>query len=162
VDGLEVGENLDLQHRLWRFERAGFLAMALIVVVAVLGLFGPGLLGPARASSGALSIEYPRFARAKSPFCLRVRLSPADATRGHEVRLSISAQYLSYMSVERVTPQPKSVVLGSERVTFAFARDGTSGPVDLAFDLKARSCCAVRGTIGLADTTVGLQQLVYP
>lgn len=41
---LEVGEDVKFQNRWWVFERIAWVFMALLLLAALLGLLGPGLL----------------------------------------------------------------------------------------------------------------------
>jgi hypothetical protein len=46
VGDLEVNQDLDFQRHVWWFQRIGLVGMALVVVAALLGLFGGGDSSP--------------------------------------------------------------------------------------------------------------------
>ncbi|MET0391129.1 MAG: hypothetical protein ABW321_34475, partial [Polyangiales bacterium] len=85
-------------------QRFGLGAMALVVLVALLGGFGPGPLGVevARTSAG-LRVEYDHFVRVEAPATLKLHL-PAGS---HEFVLD--QRWLERVHVENVTPEPVRV-----------------------------------------------------
>ena len=70
TDGLEITEDMSFQNLTWKIQRIGWVIMFILVLLALLGLFGDGLLADTTAGSSeaGLSIEYPRYERAFSPF----------------------------------------------------------------------------------------------
>jgi hypothetical protein len=78
-DGLQITEDLDFQHRIWKLQRIGWAVMVLLILAAVLGLFGRGILSRAVVTDaqGQLSVEYSRFARFQAPVELVVRIQHA-------------------------------------------------------------------------------------
>lgn len=50
VGELEIEEDLDFQRRMWRLQQIGWALLVLVVVAALLGLFGKGPLSRAVAS----------------------------------------------------------------------------------------------------------------
>lgn len=68
VGELETSQDIDLQSRAWAVQRVGWGVIALTVLAALLGLFGPGLFNNATAGSkeAPLWLEYKRFGRFQS------------------------------------------------------------------------------------------------
>lgn len=58
--GLEVSQDLNFQRREWVVQRVGWVVMAVLLVAALLGLFGPGPLSKsiAGSASGPVRAEY--------------------------------------------------------------------------------------------------------
>lgn len=65
VGSLEIHEDLPFQEREWKIQRAAWVFMALVIVLALLGLFSTGPLSSAKeeAADGALTVGYERFIR---------------------------------------------------------------------------------------------------
>jgi hypothetical protein len=159
--GLEVEDDPDFHRRMWRVQRAGWLAMLAIIFIALLGLLGPGLLGPAViASPGGLRVEHPRFARADAPQALRVRLPAASPSAGG-YRLGLGGRFVERVRMEAVMPRPVAVETASDdRVVYAFA--GLVAPV-ATFHFTPRGMGVVRAEISAPGAaTVAFWMLVYP
>jgi hypothetical protein len=158
---LEVEDDLDFHRRMWRVQRAGWLAMLGIIVVALLGLLGPGLLGPAViAAPGGLRVEHPRFARADAPQALRVRL-PARAPSANGHRLALGRRFVERVRMEAVMPRPVVVEGASDdRVVYAFA--GPVAPV-ATFHFTPRGMGLVRAELWAPGAPpVSFWMVVYP
>ena len=107
IKDLEIAEDLDYQNRSWIVQRVGWVVMGLLALAGLLGVFGPGLVGGAKAGkpSDHLWIEYERFERFQSPGQLRVHLEPGSEKAG-QVRIHLSRDYLEQVQLQQVTPQP--------------------------------------------------------
>ncbi|HEX5420221.1 MAG TPA: hypothetical protein VFY39_09490 [Gammaproteobacteria bacterium] len=165
---IEVAENLKLQRKHWRIERIGWCAILLIVLAEVLGAFGGGPFSTAMAVSpnGSLSAEYARLSRMTHPSLLQVRIDES-AVRGGEVRLWLSRDYVDDMQVQQVTPQPKSIEIGTGRLTYMFDAAPTSGPLRITFALQAQRMGKIRGAAGLdsgraGGTVIRFSQFIFP
>jgi hypothetical protein len=160
---LEIDDNIEWQRRLWSFERWGWLVLLLILIGAALGLAGDGVLAAATASSanGVVTVEYPRYLRAKSPQRLSVLLAPPAGASGDTLSLWLDAAYLEDVIIERISPEPARIEAGMERRTFEFAWDG-SGPVPVTFEVTMRGGGRLVGRIGSGAEAVTISQLVYP
>jgi hypothetical protein len=163
---LEISENLDFQRRVWAFQRVGWVLMALVVLVALLGLLGPGLLSTsakAENENANLSIrEYERFLRFFKPTDLRLQLDPGATTDG-EAHVWLDRQYVEGFQVQRVTPEPESVEVGPDRLTYVFNVDELEGPTAVAFNLQPQKFGRLQGQVGLeGEEPVSFGQFVYP
>jgi hypothetical protein len=114
-----VREHMRFQRRMWVIERVGWLVLALIVVLALLGLFGSGVLSKSRVSAGSLTIDYARFERATraTRFTFHFTASP-----NNERRLRLNRPFLRDYEIRSIQPPP--------------ARGGADG-IDLTFSLSA-------------------------
>ncbi|HEY0778088.1 MAG TPA: hypothetical protein VGD56_08990, partial [Gemmatirosa sp.] len=79
ADGIDTGSDLHFEERWWRMEQVVWGAMTLVLIGALAGAFGRGWLSEATAGQrgGALSVDYERFARFRTPTVLDVHLGPA-------------------------------------------------------------------------------------
>ena len=164
---LEIDENLDFQRRVWAFQRVGWVVMALVVLAALLGLLGPGLLSTsakAENEDANLSIrEYERFLRFFKPTDLRLQLDPGAATDG-EARVWLDREYVEGFQVQKVTPEPESVEVGPDRLTYVFNVDEElDKPTAVTFNLQPQKFGRLQGQIGLeGEEPVSFGQFVYP
>jgi hypothetical protein len=145
----------------WVFERVGWVAMAVVLVAAVIGLFGgPGWLSETEAAIGdELIVKYSRFCRAHSPIELTVVWVP----RTQEPALWIARSYLDEFEIEEIRPTPSAVTLETDRIHYAFRSSRPAARVEVTFRLKAEHGGRYRGRIGVDDgLDVEVRQLVFP
>lgn len=160
---LEIPDDPTFQDRQMRFERIGTCALVLVLVAAALGLFGSGLLNGTRAATadGALSVEYPHFARRLAP--LRLRVEVRRVRGSDETGVWIATEYLEHVRFEHVTPEPVRSEAGSSGTTFVFASDARATALVIFLDARALDPGRARGRIGTsAENSVELGHLVYP
>jgi hypothetical protein len=167
VDDLEVNEDLDFQRHLWRFQRVGLVAMALVVVAALLGLFGGrGLLAQGKAGSNdeaSLSVrEYDRFVRFMKPTELRVQLEPGAASGG-EARVWLDREYIEGVQIQRVSPQPDDVEGRPDRLTYVFKVNELDEPTAVTLNMMPQRFGLLQGQAGIeGEEPVNFNQFVYP
>jgi hypothetical protein len=154
----------DAQHRGdWRFERAGWLVMALLVLFAAVGgLGGGGIFNrtAVEAPGGTLRIDYPRFLRASLPETLRIDVAAGEAAGP---RRWVDAEYLrEAVIVEDVVPPPQRVESAGDRLLYEFAASGRS-PLGVTLRLRAAHPGRLRARVGLeGGASLELRQLVFP
>lgn len=161
----EIAEDLRFQRRMWIAQRVGWAAMALVVLAALAGLFGPGPLSAAVAgdAEGRLSVDYHRFARSRAPETLRVQWGADLADSGGRVRLWIDKRYLESHQLRHVLPPPEAVEVGEGRLTYEFAVEDPARRGSATFTLTADRIGPAEVRLGIeGGPTVELWQLVYP
>lgn len=161
VDGLEFDQDLQFQRREWVAERIGWFAIAALLVAALLGAFGTGLLSSASSGGELVRIDYERFGRLLAPVKLRVQLSE-DASANGVARVWIASQYLDSIELQGIMPEPDATEVLADRVVFAFliADDG-SGAV--TFHMRPDRFGVLTGRVGLIDgPELRFWQFIYP
>ena len=150
--------------RSWIVQRCAWAAMALVILAAVMGLFGPGLLGKVTAGQhGAqLRVEYYRFWRLKSPTSLRLLVAP-EAVHNNQATVWLSRSYLDNISIQNITPQPERVEAGPDRLTFVFSMRESDRAAAITFDIRPESFGSLDGQAGIQDgKAVTFNQFVHP
>ncbi|HVL79098.1 MAG TPA: hypothetical protein VM346_07390 [Sphingomicrobium sp.] len=133
--GLQVNEDRHWQETLWTAQRFAWAAMALLVVLAMLGATGKGgPLATASVKSTGATIEYPRITRWQSADQLSVRL-PANASG--EVQIELSQPFVELFSIESVEPEPSRMEASGQGHRFAFNVSGGGGQPLIVFHIKA-------------------------
>lgn len=164
VGDLELGQDLTYQRRKWIVERVGWGAMALIILGALIGLFGTGPFSSAKATAvdAPLSVEYDRFGRLMSPLQLRVRIG-AGAVQDDEIRLWLDQAYLERVRIQHITPEPSRVEIGPERYVYVFQAVEDNIPTVLTFHMETQKFGLIRARMGLAGKqTLEFTQFIYP
>jgi hypothetical protein len=165
VGDLQIGQDLDFERRGWVVQRIGWGILALVLLATLLGLTGNGPFSQASAGSpeSPLRVEYERFVREDAPAELRVFLG-RGAVREGRVAVWIDREYLGRAEVRDVVPEPESVEVRPDRLTFVFRAPVTGdAPLEARFDLEPRRFGRWTGRVGLPDgEPLRISQFVYP
>jgi hypothetical protein len=162
VGSLEIEQDLDYQRWEWLFERVAWVALAVVVLAALLGLLGGG--GPfssvtLAAPEDSLTLRHERFLHNHTTTALTVAAIPG---RDGELRLWFDRDYLDAFELRTVTPQAGRVEAGRDRVTFCF-RSQDDGPLTVHFHLEPRRVGRVAGRLGVdGGESLLFSQFVYP
>jgi hypothetical protein len=164
IGDLDINQDLPFQQRSWTAQRIGWAAMALLVLAALIGVFGQGPLSRAVAHdpTALFRVEFERFARYQTTFPLRVHFTH-EAARNGALSMWISREYLNHVRIKTIMPEPTTTRLSSDGLTylFAFHEPGPDGEVFLY--VEAQDVGLLSGRIGLtADHSIPFKQLVYP
>lgn len=164
IGSLEVSQDLEFQQREWKFERAGWVAMAVLILLALLGLFGSGPLsqGTEQAPGGGLEVGYERFARQMSPLELQIRLPVVAAEEG-QITVFIDRQYLKSFQIEDISPSPERVVEAGDWMIYSFHVTEPGQPGEISFHLTAQRSGVLAGRAGLdGGEEVEFSQFIFP
>jgi hypothetical protein len=142
----------------WLFERVGWVAMAVIVTAAALGVFGGGWLSRAEAKAGdSLAVRYSRYARVGAPLEVVVEWLP-----GQQPTLWLARSYLDAFAVQEIRPTPATVTAAADRLYYEFRALERQRRVQVTFTLEPKRGGAVSGRIGAGELDVGVRQFVFP
>jgi hypothetical protein len=162
VGDLEINQDLKFRKKEEKAERSGWIAMLAIGLLAMLGLFGRGLLSNATAANWTLQVKYGRFERMLAPAQFLIQVEPEQAGSG-ELKLQVGRDLLSFYKIERITPDPDSEELSPDQVTYTFKVNPGEQPLKFTFNLQSNKIGITRGRIGVQDgPAVEITQLIYP
>ena len=159
--GLQIDEDFTFKRKEWMVERCGWLAMALLVVLACVGLFSNGLLSKTIVSDpgGNLKIEYERFQRFQSPSTIRVEILPSGGTNG--VGLLFEEALMRDLHIETIYPPPGDTRLAGNGTVLHFP--ASSLPASIVMRVKPEAIGRIGGNIGLeGHAPARLSMFVYP
>ena len=156
-----IREDMRFQQRSWRAERIGWIAMALVLVAALAGVFfhGPASHRIARSADKYLAIEYERFAHKTALTHFVIRISPPVA---EQVLVRLSPAFAVTHDTESIEPRPIRSSGGSYGLEYVFARSAAG---DLTVYIAARP--KRFGVMSLhveveGRGAVNIAQLIYP
>ena len=159
---LDLQENVGIERRGWRVQRAAWLAMLVVVLAALGGLFGNGPLSWSTRTStdGDLRVTYDRFARLGGNAELGIDLG-TSSDESSNVAIEIERSYLEAVVVQSVTPQPDSVESAGEFLRYVFRADSGS-PLRVVFEVEPDSAWSASGRVRAGGDDVELDMFVYP
>lgn len=144
-------------------EGVGVVLMTLIVVTALIGVWGNGTLSHRQASAGALTVEYQHFVREYGQASLIMHVRPGGIRAG-TVTLLVSQRLLDRFEVTTVTPDPSTARLANYSYEYAFNAGGTA-PLTIDFRLRPKAAGPASGTVHIGHDTanpVQVRQFVFP
>ena len=164
IGDVEINQDLDFQRRCWTVQRIGWIVMALLVLSALLGLFGRGLFSHAvvRDPSIPLSVEYERFGRYQSPLTLSLHLNPG-VSRDGKVGLWFSQDFLRDVQIQSIVPQPDRAELSQSGTIYLFGLAQPNQGGDVIVHFEAQAIGALSGKVGLTESrSIAFTQWIYP
>lgn len=156
-----VREDMAHQVKVWRFERVGWYALVLLVLLGLLGLFSRGPLSSrdAHGSDGKLRVHYEMFYRNGSTNPLQISVIGAPNAA---VELEFSGALLEGFSVESMQPEPVRSASAGQGMKLWLQTDG-QGQATLYLTLRGDSLGLFQSRIsspGAAPVT--LDQFIFP
>ncbi len=163
MGNLHINQDLRFQKRMWRIERGGWAAMALLVLSASAGLFGQGPVSRAIVGDpSSLMVDYERFVRYGSPLQLRVSLPHINTPDG-SLSLKLNREFLNRVRVSSITPHPTAEALLSDGVRYDFTVAPGEGTALVTVHLQPQGMGPLTGEIRRDDgARIALWLFVFP
>jgi hypothetical protein len=160
---LERDQRDEVLQREWRFERAGWAALVLILAAGLAGVFGDGAVAAAssRSADGTAVLHYDRIIRRAAPTELELRLAAAPGADSVVV-VSLTEDNLAAMDVQRVVPEPLLVRAASGRVEYHLLRLDPSRAMRVRFSIRATAMGTHPVVLAVGGRTLRFRQLVLP
>ena len=152
------------QNRMWTIQRCGWGIMAVVIVAALLGLFGSGPLSTAirGTSPDNLQVKYDRFVRRQAPTDLHITLG-LPASPSTEVCLWVNRDYLDQIEVQHVSPTPIEVALSHTGLTYKFRVENPAQTAHISFTIQPMGFGLLVGLLRSDQgEMVQFRQVVYP
>ena len=152
---------------------AGFLAggvMALVLLAAILGLFGNGLFSETTASVSngdtEVSLSYPRWDRMSHPIRIELEIESASLTE-ETLQVTLSNDLTKKMQIENVLPEPDSSSIGPEGAVYEWQVQDWAGKLLIKFEYRGTEWRTVRGDVKVSAGqrelgSLELSQFLFP
>lgn len=160
---IHLEQDIAHQRREWKVERLGWAIMALVILLAFLGLFGgAGIFLTERkpmVGEANVFLEYLRFIRNRSNSVLRIHFSPGKGAAASS-QVWLDEDYMRKFQLEQIIPRPDRVEAVDDRLIFHFEGQ----PRTVTFYLRADTMGSVHGNagIGLGVNATSFSQFFYP
>lgn len=156
--------DLRVQQITWRVQRISWFGMVLVLVAALLGLFGSGPLSRSFAvdPGSPLRLEYERFGRQQRATMLRLHLG-SDLTQGSRALVWLDRSYVESVEVREISPPPLDSMAGIGRIHYTFAITEPGRPTAITFEVRPQTIGSLSGQAGLDnESLIRFQQWIYP
>jgi hypothetical protein len=154
-------DDLGHERAIWKFQHWAWTFFALILIAALAGFFGDGVVSHAKASKPGLSLEYQRFGRYQAPSTLKLALNAGGGNTLPAVWLS--QDFVDQIEIQKIYPQPERVKVAGDRLIYIFNVARTNEPVAIAFHFKPDGYGKTRARLGLVDgSELTFSQFIYP
>jgi hypothetical protein len=124
---LPVEEDMHLQRAIWTAERVGWITMAAVIALAILGAFSQGLLSSTETASaqGPMKVLHERILREGRAHDFIVTQSGLEPRA--ESGIAILDHDFGSLPIESIVPQPLSHEAGLDVTRFRFRADRDGG-----------------------------------
>jgi hypothetical protein len=118
---LEIHENMPHHERAWRVKRVAWSVIAIVILCGLFGIFGAGPVAHRIVRANGFEVRYDAIARCNAPCDFKIVVPPGDG----DLRLSMNADFLNKVDLERADPTPLQCQLDGDRHTFVFKRSNS-------------------------------------
>ena len=156
-------ENMRFQQKEWLFQRIGWALMLLLIVAAMLGLTGPGLLSNVTLGdeNSPVRIQYNRFDHWHRDGTMILTIHPSVVQDG-AARIWLSKNIFEKIDHVRLHPMPESMHLSGDRVIYTFKVAQPNAPMMVQFAYEPNAMGMTRGRIGTDEYDTEFWQWIYP
>lgn len=164
VGDLQIPEDVRFQEREWTAERIGWVVLAILVLLALAGLFGTGPLSSASVddADGALTAGYERFVRHDGRTTLSIEVA-GDLSSNGEIDVWLSRDYLDAFEIQTISPEPSDVISADDRVIYVFPVDDSISTLSVSFSLRPQEMGRISCDAGVRDgPSVSFDQISFP
>ncbi len=150
-----IREDMGFQRASWGVERAGWIALALLLLAALAGLFGHGALSKQSIGDGNLRVEYDRFQRVTkiTPYVISVK-------GGGEPKVILGQRFQTGYEVMDIQPQPIRSSAGEKGLELQFASAGDN--LRAVIWARPRSFGRMRFSIASGGEPLTVRAFIYP
>lgn len=148
--------------RSWRAERVGWVIVAVLTVVSLVGVFGHGPVSWARASGSeaGLALDYQRLARHNADDSVRLELGPSTIQDG-TIEVEVRGSWVHGARIDGIVPEPSAQRTMTDGVLLEFEAEDT-GPTVVTIYFRAYEYGPLDGEVAVGDDRLTFTQWVLP
>jgi hypothetical protein len=152
---IEIDEALNLHKTGWTIQRIGLTFFMLIVILALLGMFGNGILGYRKTEAAGNMVEYERYGRFQNSTSIHFL---ANNENGRAV-VHIPQQYLQDFELQKITPEPDQQTVLNGHYVYSFQ---ANKPVHILLRGMPKKRGAIEAVVRVNNTQFTLSQFIFP
>ena len=150
-----LNESLELHIAGWKIQRIGWVLILIFVLLALLGLFGTGMLSTQKVEHSGNRVEYERYGRFENS----TNMHFVATSENGRASLYLPQQFLQIFEVEKITPEPdrQEALNGFYRFTFL-----ANAPVHILLRGKPEKTGNVEVIVRVNNAQFLLSQYIFP
>lgn len=113
-----VQEHMKFQRGTWIVQRAGWIALAVLLLAAISGLLGGGLLSKGTATNSSMTVAFEKFERTTRLTQFTFDFSPQNSA---ERRLRLNRAFRDNFEFTSIQPAPSRSAAGPDGLELTFA-----------------------------------------
>jgi hypothetical protein len=156
-----IDEDIAFQRKVWRFERWGWYALVLVVLMGMLGAFSRGPLSSREAGSsdGKVTVEYEALHRNGSTNSMKVVI---NGQPNAPTELQLAGDFLDGFSIETLQPQPIKAASAGQGIRLWLQAD-PQGQATLHLTLRSDGLGSYSSQVSTPGSApIDLQQFIFP
>ena len=146
----------------YRFRRYGIIALSLIILTALSGLWSSGYFSEAHRESagGELIVDYQRYARLMSETELNIQIKP---TQENDTTISFAATLLTRYQLGDIRPQPDKMYSAEGKLYLVYQQAANRSPMSVWLSITPKTAGNISLQVAVNDRApVTWNQFVYP
>ena len=153
-----VEDHGDFQRIAWAVQRVSWIIFALILIAALLGLFGgDGYLSRSEVRFKQGTVNYPLISRWNASDELQVNFNPSS----NDGELVLDSNFLRAFSIENIDPPQKAVASDNGSAVYVFSADPKASK-QVIIHLKSEMPWMNAMTIGIGSEPHQISTFVFP
>ena len=157
-----VEDNSFWLHVEMQFQKWGAIALIIIVIAGLCGLFSQGWLSKKTATSAdqTLTVEYDRFGRLQSDLDMQLTTRAAHDSR---VIFTLGGDFMHEFEIRTLQPQPQKTYSRSGELVLEYARPAPDKPLTVWLGLTPLGVGSSVQTISVNNgATLTVTQFIWP
>jgi hypothetical protein len=157
----DLPQNQRYEKRALTIKRIGQVIVFGLILAGLSGVLGKGIWTRKSVDiSNGFLMEYESLPRAKSESPLVIYCTPEDTMS--ELRVAIAVNYLKWVSLREVYPEPRSVEMGRDSLIYRFSLNKKNGTGTIRFSTYPNKAGRVDLGIGVMNKQTVVSQFIYP
>lgn len=161
---LQLEDDMQYHRRAWQIQSIARVAAAVILLAALIGLWGQGPLSKATEGEAGdpLRLEYDRFGQFRTNTTLKLKVDDAART-DDKLQVWLSRDYMERYQVQEISPEPDRVAVDNGHLVYTLSVAEPSDTYDIVFQLVPTRFGLARGDAGTSEgKLLSFTQLIYP
>jgi len=160
---LQLSDDAAFHKRELAFRRGGVVALYVLLLAALVGLFGsgPASHASARSADGTVRVDYDRIVRANAPTELRFHVPYGRKVDG-TVELWLDPAFAQSIMIEQIVPEPVRTRVVDSRLKAEIVAVAADTALDITLTYRPKSLGSTVIDAGVNGGGVRLRQFVFP
>jgi hypothetical protein len=159
IKDFDIEEDAGFNFKEEKIRRISWVILALVLVMALVGFWGNGLLSSRSITTGNCRLSYDYFLRLgrSSELNFRIGTKPSE-----KVKVSISRDYFKSIELESILPFPLYSTSDEYELSFFFNMPAQTDHLYITFSTKPKKTGKVHASISYNNDSIQFSHFIYP